>query len=123
MTPFMNPNPGSPEEHYNNLHCTARNSVERTIGILKGRFRCLLVHKVLQYDPIMVSKIVVACSVLHNMCNRAGIPAPTLDDRELHEENHVVRSLQQPPVWQDSLASGQISREHLVNELWRVQEN
>ncbi|KAF9818177.1 hypothetical protein SFRURICE_003918, partial [Spodoptera frugiperda] len=29
------------EELYNNLHVSARNTAERTIGILKGRFRCL----------------------------------------------------------------------------------
>lgn len=93
MTTYINPIPGSPEEHYNKLHCTALNSVERTIGTLKGRSRCLLVHKVLQYDPAMVLKIMVACTVLHNMCDRAGLPAPTLDYRELQEKNRMLTTL------------------------------
>ncbi|XP_041972278.1 putative nuclease HARBI1 [Aricia agestis] len=86
MTPCANPEPGSPEEYYNTVHSTARNSVERTIGILKGRFRCLLVHRVLHYDPEMVSKIVIACCVLHNICNRAGLPAFELPYNLQHEE-------------------------------------
>lgn len=59
----------------------------------------------------MVSKIVVTCSVLHNMCNRAGLPAPTLEHREVQEENRVVRNLRQPSHWQDYsyLAKGQIT--------------
>ncbi|KAH9632626.1 hypothetical protein HF086_004744 [Spodoptera exigua] len=38
MVPCSNPGPKSKEEYYNNLHAAARNTAERTIGILKGRF-------------------------------------------------------------------------------------
>ncbi|KAF9420731.1 hypothetical protein HW555_003079 [Spodoptera exigua] len=31
----------SPEAFYNNFHITDRNSVERAIDLLRGRFRCL----------------------------------------------------------------------------------
>ncbi|KAL4706362.1 hypothetical protein ACJJTC_016656 [Scirpophaga incertulas] len=44
MTPISGAEDNSPEAQYNDLHSSARNSVERTIGLLKGRFRCLLVH-------------------------------------------------------------------------------
>ncbi|CAK1591807.1 unnamed protein product [Parnassius mnemosyne] len=86
MVPISNAVEGSPEEHYNKLHATARNTVERAIGRLKGRFRCLLVHRVLHYDPEMVAKIVIACCVLHNICNRAGLPAPAIGEYDLQEE-------------------------------------
>ncbi|RVE47351.1 hypothetical protein evm_007950 [Chilo suppressalis] len=41
MTPIVGAAEGSPEEYYTKLHCSARNVVERTIGILKNRWRCL----------------------------------------------------------------------------------
>lgn len=120
MTPFINPGAETPENHYNNYHCHARNSVERTIGILKGRFRCLLVHRVLHYDPIMVGKIIKACCVLHNMCNRAGIPAPILTPREVDQEAQLQRTLSAQHQSVDNLEHGQRSRQDLVNHLWRA---
>ncbi|XP_045457211.1 putative nuclease HARBI1 [Melitaea cinxia] len=39
MVPVPNIEQGTPAAHYNKLHATARNTVERTIGRLKGRFR------------------------------------------------------------------------------------
>lgn len=39
MTPVLNAAPASPEERYNNRHASARNCVERCIGVLKSRFR------------------------------------------------------------------------------------
>ncbi|XP_041985333.1 putative nuclease HARBI1 isoform X1 [Aricia agestis] len=121
MTPCANPEPGSPEEYYNTVHSTARNSVERTIGILKGRFRCLLVHRVLHYDPEMVSKIVIACCVLHNICNRAGLPAFELpynlqhEEIRLQSESHHV----EPAASVGALEHGRACRRQLINILWR----
>ena len=73
MTPITDAAHGSPEEHYTKLHCSVRNSVERTIGILKGRWRCLLLHKVLHYEPDMVTKIINACCVLHNIDRKSVV--------------------------------------------------
>nr|XP_013189671.1 unnamed protein product [Amyelois transitella] len=69
MTPIMDAAAGSPEEHYTKMHVT----VERTIGVLKNRWRCLLEHRVLHYHPDVAVKIINACCVLHNMCNRAHL--------------------------------------------------
>ncbi|KAF9795289.1 hypothetical protein SFRURICE_004661, partial [Spodoptera frugiperda] len=95
MIPCSNPEPGSREELYNNLHASARNTAERTIGILKGRFRCLLVHRVLHYDPEMVGKIIKACCVLHNICNRAGVPPVELPSYLQRQEDTFLQILQQ----------------------------
>ncbi|CAK1601333.1 unnamed protein product [Parnassius mnemosyne] len=70
MTPILNADMNSAEEYYNKLHCSARNTVERTIGRLKNRWRCLLGHRVLHYHPNRAGKITIACCVLHNMCNK-----------------------------------------------------
>lgn len=67
MTPVDEPNEEA-EQRYNSAHRSTRNVVKRTIGLLKARFRCLLKHRVLHYDPINAAKIIYSCSVLHNIC-------------------------------------------------------
>ncbi|KAH9635609.1 hypothetical protein HF086_012278 [Spodoptera exigua] len=42
MTPVTDVTPDTPEAHYTSVHVRTRNNVERTIGLLKARFRCLL---------------------------------------------------------------------------------
>ncbi|KAK3911221.1 Putative nuclease [Frankliniella fusca] len=83
LTPIVGAPPGSPEEYYTELHCKARNCVERCYGVLKGRFRCLLKDRVLHYRPAKAGRIVKACCVLHNMCRMGGLPH---DDIAINEE-------------------------------------
>ncbi|CAG5019536.1 unnamed protein product [Parnassius apollo] len=59
MTPILNADVDSPEGYYNKLHCSARNTVERAIGVLKNRWRCLLGHRVLHYHPNTAGKIMI----------------------------------------------------------------
>lgn len=68
MTPLRNTDPGTIESRYNKKHSSARNIVERTIGNLKSRFRCLLAARQLHYKPLKASKIVNVCCALHNIC-------------------------------------------------------
>lgn len=42
LTAVLNAAENSPEARYNSTHASARNCIERCIGTLKGRFRCLL---------------------------------------------------------------------------------
>lgn len=74
MKPFLNPAPDSPESRFNVALCSARNVIERTFGVLKMRFRCLLKERVARYDPYFVGMLVTACGVLHNMCVTGGVP-------------------------------------------------
>ncbi|XP_048484566.1 putative nuclease HARBI1 [Plutella xylostella] len=76
LTPILNAAVGSPEEHYTDMHCHVRNTVERCIGVLKARWRCLLAHRVLHYEPTKAAKIVNACCVLHNIANAHNLPVP-----------------------------------------------
>ncbi|KAL4719275.1 hypothetical protein ACJJTC_016555, partial [Scirpophaga incertulas] len=77
MTPILNAAPGSREELYTSRHVQARNCIERCFGLLKSRWRCLLKDRTLHYHPVVASKIVVACSVLHNMALTATpLPLP-----------------------------------------------
>ncbi|XP_064474017.1 putative nuclease HARBI1 [Ornithodoros turicata] len=82
LTPLPgDPPPNTPEARYNRRHKAARGIVEKCIGLLKSRFRCLQRYRTLHYIPHRASNIVVACTVLHNICMHARAP-PTEDAGE-----------------------------------------
>ncbi|XP_060809565.1 putative nuclease HARBI1 [Amyelois transitella] len=125
MTPIVNAAAGSPEEFYTQIHCSARNRVERTIGLLKARWRCLLKHRVLHYKPDMVSKIINACCVLHNMCNTARIPSPSEVNPSLSSGTAQQPSSEPAPSAAAhsagatlELRRGVEARQRIVNMLW-----
>lgn len=70
----MNAEPNTPEDRYNIEHRRIRSLIERTNGLLKMRFRCLLKHRVLHYKPDVASRIINSCVVLHNMCIEGKVP-------------------------------------------------
>ncbi|KAI4455604.1 hypothetical protein MML48_9g00005391 [Holotrichia oblita] len=73
MTPILNAQQGTPEGRYTDTHIRALNCVERCIGVLKTRFRCLLRELVLRYSPEKVETIINVCSILHNICRRENL--------------------------------------------------
>ena len=52
---------------YNDTHTVVRTMIERAIGKLKGRWKCLLTVNV--FDPEKAELIALACVTLHNMCH------------------------------------------------------
>lgn len=54
------------ETHYNQIILAVRHLIERTIGVLKIRFRCILGERELRYHQTKASKIIYACATLHN---------------------------------------------------------
>ncbi|XP_072142088.1 putative nuclease HARBI1 isoform X2 [Dermacentor andersoni] len=66
------------EGHYNQEHASMRNVVERCIGVLKSKFRCLQRFRTLLYSPDRAARIIYACVALHNIALDAG--DWTLDD-------------------------------------------
>lgn len=122
MTPIVNAHPGSPEEHYTNVHCRTRNTAERCIGVLKARWRCLLVHRVLHYDHHTVAKIINACCVLHNMANRARLAVPELSQTDFEAERNQQEPHGQPqygPSESQLLQNGRQQLATIVQRLWR----
>ncbi|XP_022822954.1 putative nuclease HARBI1 isoform X2 [Spodoptera litura] len=119
MTPIIDAPQGSPEEYYTKLHCMARNTVERTIGVLKNRWRCLLRHRVLHYHPDVAAKIINACCVLHNMClNRVD---EDLEDNTAENENDFQDVTAQESSGSNTAAElrrGIEKRNALVQQLW-----
>ncbi|KAF4520009.1 hypothetical protein B566_EDAN007157 [Ephemera danica] len=70
LTPILLENTNADEDSYNILQMSARATIERCIGVLKGRFRCLSQYRVLHYHPVKAANIINACSVLHNLARK-----------------------------------------------------
>lgn len=68
MVPYSGNALTEAEVRFNTKHSTARNHVERTIGLLKTRFRCLQRARELQLTPDKAGLITNVCAALHNIC-------------------------------------------------------
>ncbi|XP_037555700.2 putative nuclease HARBI1 [Dermacentor silvarum] len=90
---LLTPVPGHPPAHtaegrYNTAHASMRSVVERCIGLLKSRFRCLQRYRALHYEPERAANIVAACAVLHNLCLDEGDSAfDEVDDDDSSNSN------------------------------------
>ncbi|CAC5361720.1 HARBI1 [Mytilus coruscus] len=88
MTPFLNPN----EQHhrrYNRCHAVTRSVIERTFGRWKRRFHIL--HSENRMDPKKVTKIVMVCGILHNICiqlNEPDVAAEELVNEDVENGNN-----------------------------------
>ncbi|XP_026474640.1 putative nuclease HARBI1 [Ctenocephalides felis] len=73
LTPYRTPkNPT--EENYNKCLQKTRQVMDRTLGAIKNRFRCLHPQKILHYTPDVAGKIVYAVFTLHNICREHDDP-------------------------------------------------
>ncbi|RVE41373.1 hypothetical protein evm_013977 [Chilo suppressalis] len=99
MTPIVKSTAGSKESVYTKMHVSARNCVERCIGVLKARFRCLLAARTLHYDPQMAARIVNACCVLHNIAHQARLLQPVLSvEEQQHEQQRQINRIHHEEV-------------------------
>lgn len=82
MTPYRIAADRSLESYFNQQHSKARNIIERTFGVLKGRFRCLLRARELHYTPQKAAQVFNVCAALHNMCidNNIFFENKSIDD-------------------------------------------
>lgn len=85
MTPFRNPSDAA-ERRYNKKQASARNVVERCIGVVKNRFRCIIGSRGLHYEPERATQIINACCALHNMCIKYKCNDDTIGADEVREE-------------------------------------
>lgn len=104
------------QQHFNRQLCGVRQIIERCIGLLKVRFRCILGERKLRYHPTKVGKIVYACATLHNflISNRFNInrdiDEDLLQNILLQNNVHIVNV-------QANLPAGQARRNEVVNYL------
>ncbi|XP_062557486.1 putative nuclease HARBI1 [Armigeres subalbatus] len=68
ITPFLT-GANKIERHtrFNDIHSKTRITVERSIGVAKNTFRCLLGARQLYYTPEKTTKIINVCVALHNL--------------------------------------------------------
>lgn len=94
LTPILDAAENTPEGRYTRAHIRTRNTVERSIGVLKQRFRCLSQHRTLHYDPVQAGKIIYTCAVLHNLANNDRNEYEVAFDNQGNEninvENEIV---------------------------------
>lgn len=114
MKPFLNPAPNTPESRFNTAHSTARNVVERTFGILKMRFRCLLKERVARYAPHFVGMLATTCSILHNMCIAAGVPLLGEANEELPDEDNFFDFPNGAPYPDNLFREGERTRNNIL---------
>ncbi|XP_011706541.1 PREDICTED: putative nuclease HARBI1 [Wasmannia auropunctata] len=120
LTPFSEVQPGTQEENFNRRHSSTRSIVERCIGVMKKRFRCLLRYRILEYMPEKAGLIINACAALHNMCIRANIPLPPEPEEEIMamEDNMNDEVIHQSiPESRAIFNEGQRIRSHLAARL------
>lgn len=92
--------------------------MERTIGVLKNRWRCLIGHRVLHYHSDVAAKIINACCVLHNMC--INIIEIDFDENTAEHQNDylTVSSQESTSNTAVELRQGIEKRNILVQQLW-----
>lgn len=99
MKPYEDP-ANSLEERFNTEHRKIRNCIERTNGVLKLRWRCLLGERTMRYQPETATSFVNICCALHNLCRRRNIADPNMNDPKdqalLDRANLVLPSTNQP---------------------------
>ena len=101
------------QSRYQKLHTKTRNTIERSFGLWKARFRC--VDKsggCLQFDPTHCCNIVTATPVLHNMCIADNMPLPGYIDEPPEEPDAPVEPTQPPNT------AGVLVRDRLINNVF-----
>lgn len=83
ITPYKGALPATYKSDFNKRHSAARNIVERSIGNLKSRFRCLL--NTLYYEPKKAVNIFNVCCALHNICKEYNVE---INDQTNQEMDH-----------------------------------
>lgn len=80
LKPYDRPCTSYAQMIFNTLLKQMRSLVERVIGLLKARFRCLLGdERKLRYDHLSSGHIIYSCAVLHNFLITNGCPVDDID--------------------------------------------
>ena len=92
LTPIRNPPENSPQHRFNVAHRRARSCIERCIGILKARFRCLIKERMLKYSPTKAGSIINACTILHNIMIHRNLPLPEEHEIQNYMDDHRTKT-------------------------------
>ncbi|XP_041980757.1 putative nuclease HARBI1 [Aricia agestis] len=122
MTPvpkITKKSPMSPEKYYTTMVSQAHDVVLNTIKQLKSRWKCLQATCNKQFDPSTVAQMSVACCILHNICNKNGIPEVPMTPTEERLEA-MKQKVANAPISKKQVEdpSGVRSRAQLIDRLW-----
>lgn len=97
ITPVRFPNTDA-EQAYNFHFIRARGCVERAFGVLKSRFAVLGPDSRIRLQYETASTVIVACTVLHNICNERRIAVqefiPNANDLNVFNQGNPPRNLE-----------------------------
>ena len=119
MVPFVDCETPAQERH-NVSHKRTRNKVERSIGVLKSRFRCLCKEcgGSILFDKTSACEIIVSCIVLHNYCMDRNFPRTvgtkeerTWQESEVQAEGHTLSLF-----GNQKTVRGMLARQNIVEE-------
>lgn len=119
MKIFNGNNLSAEQLYFNRRVCATRQIIERCIGLLKVRFRCIMGERQLRYSPTKVGRIVYACATLHNflILNQYDI-LHDIDQNMLH---NFINAQNIAPIAQNSAQDnsrlGQMRRNEVMNHL------
>lgn len=119
MIPFTDPTTKA-EEAYNIAHKKCRCSVERAIGVLKSRFRCMCKQNggAIQFDVEIACPIIAACIILHNYCRKRNIKQDIDIDIQEEIENDNYNRQQSSPFSNGDVVLGYEARNRIVTEFF-----
>ncbi|XP_018405841.1 PREDICTED: putative nuclease HARBI1 [Cyphomyrmex costatus] len=115
LTPFRdNGHLNERQNNYNYRHSAARVSVERCIGLLKGRMRSLL-HCLPMSRVDLMAEYIVACCVIHNICTLRGdeidiVILPSLSEENVTDDNVLHQPRQNIAVYKRNLIMDSLIR-------------
>ena len=96
----------SSQRRFNKTLSSARSTVERALGILKGRWRILLNRLESRFDNI--SEIILTCCILHNFCQEAR---EEFDDKEVLERIIAIERKYLPNRNQQNIAQNLVAQD------------
>ncbi|KAL0879511.1 hypothetical protein ABMA27_003253 [Loxostege sticticalis] len=120
MTPITDAAEGTPEAKYTTVHGQTRVIIENTFGRLKNRWRCLSKDRTLHYKPEKCAKIIIACSVLHNIA--IDFTVPDSEDFNNHSDDQIQDNFRyiEGTGRDDALIRGRAMRTQLVDRINRL---
>lgn len=124
MTPYRINEERTAERNFNEAHIRCRNIIERTNGVLKNKWRCLLGARELHYLPDKAIQITNVCCALHNICihyktdSTANVPIVMI--REEEDDTNTIRPEIVTQTNSEYIAEAQLIRRQIATSKNRV---
>lgn len=112
--------PKNKEELFNLRHSSARNAIERIFGVLKRRFRILLLAP--EYNLDIQAQIPAALCAVHNFIRAHDFnegPLTGGDEQHRQFDDYPEAAADQPGLGEESGSDGLGRRDEIAQEMWK----